>query len=443
MQKLKTTMILIIICIVGFLLRYHNYTIWPREGATFDEFAWSFQGLSILQHRMPTSWSPHQAYRNKQEYYNPQGAHFVLVTPYLEHPPVFGLFVGVFELMNGIDSFDEVTIQKIRPLALMMGVFAIISVYMLGAICYGSTIGLIAAGIYSVIPTVVIGSRLVQNENFFIPMWLFGLALTYRYIKKVKKKTDLFMLIFISMICGLLVLAKIPWIASSISIIILFIYYKHWKEAMFVGLITALFFSIWMIYGFKTDPILFINLWRLQLARYDMTFNSFFTQFTNPLTVDRQLIDGWIFAGWLVMFWLLGQDIKKHSPITVGFLSYMFIYLIAIPSEPLHGWYRYPFYPFLTIAIAIFIVEYFNKAYIAIAAIFSAIWLTLMSSSWEKSLGFSYPVLRGFIGALVFGVLPVFFSKKFIRRIAHMINYMVAAFCVVLSIWTILAYNEQ
>ena len=42
-------------------------------------------------------------------------------------------------------------------------------------------------------------------------------------------------------------------------------------------------------------------------------------------------------------------------------LSYFLIFLTAIPDEAGHGWYRYPFYPFLIISIALFIKEYFTK----------------------------------------------------------------------------------
>ncbi|EKD67349.1 MAG: hypothetical protein ACD_48C00466G0003, partial [uncultured bacterium] len=78
MKKWYVGIILICILLLGFFLRKHDFLTWPREGATFDEFAWTFQGLSIWEKGIPTSWSPHAAYKNKVEYVNPQGAHFRL-----------------------------------------------------------------------------------------------------------------------------------------------------------------------------------------------------------------------------------------------------------------------------------------------------------------------------------------------------------------------------
>ena len=172
-------LLLVLILILGAYLRNYNLSVWPREGATFDEFAWVFQGLSLWQKGVSTSWSPHGEYTYRVEYYNPQGAHFTLVTPYLEHPPLFGLIAGGFARVQGVTSFDEVTIPKIRPLALILGIFSIVTIYLLASEVFGSSIGLISALLYSVVPTVVAGSRIVQNENFFIPFFLLSLYFAY------------------------------------------------------------------------------------------------------------------------------------------------------------------------------------------------------------------------------------------------------------------------
>jgi 4-amino-4-deoxy-L-arabinose transferase-like glycosyltransferase len=246
MKKKLVYVLLGCILLLGFSLRYHNYTIWPREGATFDEFAWTFLGLSLWQKGIPTSWSPHNAYNNRIEYYNLQKVHFTLVTPYLEHPPLFGLIAGGFARLNGITSFDQVSITKIRPPALILGVFAIFSVFLLASAVYGDAVGLIASGIYSIIPTVTIGSRLLQNENFFTPFFLLALYFAYRYIKRSSQKD----LVITTIICALLPLAKVPWVAAPIAIIAMFVFSKKWKAVWVVGITTIVcFLGFLLIYG--------------------------------------------------------------------------------------------------------------------------------------------------------------------------------------------------
>jgi 4-amino-4-deoxy-L-arabinose transferase-like glycosyltransferase len=437
---------LIAILIIGGLIRFQNLTVWPREGATFDEFAWTFQGLSIWEKGIPTSWSPHKAYTNKVEYFNPQGAHFTLVTPYLEHPPLFGLVAGGFAYIRGIRSFDEVTIAKIRPLALFMGVVSIYAVFLLASAVCGSSIGLIASGLYAIIPTIVVGSRIVQNENFFIPFFLFALYFAYKYLETPKTKngkvqTTYF--VFTSLLCGLLPLAKIPWIAASLSVIGMFLFSKKWNAAFWVFAATMIGLSGWLLYGYMTDAELFANLWKLQLARYDMTFDSFFVLFRDPVVVDRFLVDGWIYFGWIAMFVLMMKDTKKHLPIIFGFLAYLAVFVFAIPGEPLHGWYRYPFYPFLTIAIAVFLKEYFNKRYFVTAIFFILTGFSMLAGSWERVLGFSYPVLRIYLFAVAIGALPGIFPKLEKNKFFRWINIALLVFVIFLSIWTVLGYNEQ
>ncbi len=239
-------LVLIAIMLVGLALRMHNYTVWPREGATFDEFAWTFLGVSMWEKGVPTSWSPHKAYTNRVEYYNPQGTHFTLVTPYLEHPPLFGLIAGGFARLGGVTTFDEVTIDKIRPLALFMGTVAIFAVFLLASAVYGNLVGLLASGIYAIMPTVVIGSRLVQNENFFVPLFLFALYFAYRYIQKSSNRN----FVMTVLLSSIVPLAKVPWVASPLAVVGMFIYSKKWKPAVIVGVTTIIIFSFYFLFYF-------------------------------------------------------------------------------------------------------------------------------------------------------------------------------------------------
>src|SRR5476649_2552847 len=90
-----------LILVLGLYLRNHNIDTWPRLGATFDEYAWTWLGMNLIQNHIPESWSPHPEYTNKKiiKY---QGAYFVLVKPYLEHPPLFGIVAGAYALFSGV-----------------------------------------------------------------------------------------------------------------------------------------------------------------------------------------------------------------------------------------------------------------------------------------------------------------------------------------------------
>lgn len=196
-------LILGLILLLGLYLRQYNLYTWPRLGATFDEYAWTWLGMSLIQNQIPLSWSPQPQYTNKKQIVY-QKANFILVKPYLEHPPLFGLVVGGYAMLTGVNDMLQVDLSHIRGFALLLGVLSIFILFVFAAEIYDYKIGLLSAFLYSIIPTTVIGSRIVQNENFFIPLFLLSLYLITRFLKTQNQ----WFRNLAAIICGLLVLAK-------------------------------------------------------------------------------------------------------------------------------------------------------------------------------------------------------------------------------------------
>lgn len=385
---------------MGTILRYDKFRTIPRHGATFDEFAWTWLGINLIQKHAPISWSSQPQYKERF-HLKYQGAAFWIVRPYLEHPPLFGIVAGSFALLNGASDMYQVTLGEIRPLALFLGAFSVFIVFLLSKEIYGREVAIIASLLYATVPTIVIGSRIVQNENFLIPLWLSSLYLILRYLKTNKKRFRN----AAGILAGLLSLAKVPWLVVGLSISIILSYKGKWRDAFIVSAVTALFFSLFIIYGFLIDKELFLSLWRLQLARYDISFSGFFSIFKDPLLVDRFYLDGWILFGWLSIFLLL-KDLKKNFAVVIPFIAYFVTYIFGIPNEPAHGWYRYPFYPFLLISSALVIREEFKKTSFISLFFILIVGLSLLSNTWQSAFGFSYIVYRLFI---LLAALPIFY----------------------------------
>lgn len=440
MKLIKTygvVLILFFILLSGFWLRSVNYTTWPRHGATFDEFAWTWLGINLIQKKEPISWSPHPQYTHR-EHLIYQKAAFWIVRPYLEHPPLFGLIAGSFALLNGAKDMYHVKLENIRPLALILGTLAIGALFVLAQELYGKKAAVIASILYATIPTIVIGSRIVQNENFLIPMWLFLLYLSAVYIKN----NNTLLLFTIAIISGLLLLAKIPWLVAGFSVCLLLAYHQKWKDAVIVGLVMLAIGSTFIIYGFYFDKELFLSLWKLQLARYDISFVGFFSFFTHPLIVDRLYLDGWIYFGFFSLF-LLARNVKQNIFILLPFLSYFFVYIFFIPDEPFHGWYRFPFYPFFIVSIALFLKEYFINNQILTTLFLSIVGMSLFQLTWIQTFGFSYIVYRLVLFGFAFPLISIFIKDKKLIRITTILNYSWFSFFVVLNIWAVMIYNEQ
>ncbi len=439
MQKNVSIILAVLILAFGLTLRARNYATWPREGATFDEYAWTWLGISLLKTGVPTSWSPHPAYRVRVPYVNPRGARFTLVTPYLEHPPLFGLIAGGYAWLSGERSFDAVTIPVIRQLALLLGALSVLGVYALAGELYGVRTGLIAEFLYSIIPTVAIGSRIVQNENFFIPAFLFVLYAVVRYTKTGSRRALWGALIGSS----LLPLAKIPWIAAPAAVSLILWYRGKKRETVWVILGALGSIALYVLYGLTASRDVFLSLARLQLARYDMNFDSVFALFQAPYLADRFFTDGWIYVGWVAMAVIMLKDLRKHHVVSFSFFAYFMVYLFAIPNEPGHGWYRYPMYPFLAIALALTFEEFFNRAVIPSFLGLQFVGLSLLANVWAPAFGFSYVVYRAFIGLGAVSLAPLFLAGKRYAGISRHVNRAMLLAVIALSVWAILAYNEQ
>lgn len=435
-KKHYTTILLfVVILLLGIILRHDRFGTIPRHGATFDEFAWTWLGINIIQKHTPTSWSSQPQYNNRY-HLKYQGATFWIVTPYLEHPPLFGLIAGSFALISGAKDMYDVTLGKIRPLAIILGGFSIFMVFILSKEIYGKAVGLLSSLLYATVPTIVIGSRIVQNENFLIPLWLSCLYLILKYLKSGKKRLRN----TAGILAGLLSLAKVPWLVVGLSLSMILSFKGKWKDAFLIGGITAFIFSTFIIYGLLIDKELFLNLWKLQLARYDISYAGFFSIFKDPLLVDRYYLDGWILFGWFSAL-LLMRDLKKNFIVLIPFIAYFIAFIFAIPNEPAHGWYRYPFYPFLIIATAASIYEEFKK--ISMVSIFFCVLvgLSLLSNFWQNTFGFSYSVYRLLI---LFWTVPVLIIlwRNIKGKFPFMLMLSWLMLFIIFNIATVLSYIE-
>ena len=429
--------ILLVILFIGFAIRKHNLYTWPRLGATFDEYAWTWQGMNLILKGVPISWSPHSQYKNKKLVIYQKTA-FWIAKPFLEHPPFFGLVAGEFAILKGAKNMFQVDLKTIRPLALILGVFAIFMVFLLSAELYGVKIGLLSSFIYSILPTVVIGSRIVQNENFFIPFWLLSLYLIVKYIK-IKKN------IFRSssaVLCGILSLAKVPWLAAAFSIVLIFLFLKKYKDIYKFLIIVIPIFLLYFVYGFYYDSHLFLSLWTFQLNRYDLTFTSIYALLQKPYLVDRFYTDGWIYFGWFSLILISVKDFKKNIFIMLPFLAYFLVFLLAIPDEPSHGWYRYPFYPFMTISIALFLKEYFTRNWLLTFLFLIVVGLPLFQLTWIPTFGFSYIIFRFVLFGISLSLIPQFFQFKKATGFSTFISYGWLILFFLMSAWSVLIYNE-
>jgi 4-amino-4-deoxy-L-arabinose transferase-like glycosyltransferase len=442
---MKKRNIIVMISLIGILLlggyvRFVNYATWPREGATFDEYAWPWIGISILSEGTPRSWSPHGQYADATPVIYRE-APFRIVQPYLEHPPLFGLISGSYAMLRGAEGlFDTRVVNptELRKLALLFGMLSIVGVFSFTKEVYSTRIALVSALLYATIPSIAVGSRLLQNENFMIPVWLFVLYGLKRYIS-TKYNGWLWFVILLS---SLMVLAKIPWFVIGGSCCALLVYHNKWKQSFMVGFGMLGALGLFLLWGWYWNWEVFVALWQLQLTRYDIGLTTIRTLITMPFLTDRLYADGWIYGGWIAIS-VIATHVKKHIWILTPFISYLLVYTWAIPGEQAQGWYRYPFYPFLTIALGYVLMQLYRKPSLLAIILQFVIGSFLFQNGYEQAFGISVGLFRGLVLLWSIPTLVVLYLGSrwcWMYRIGYFFS---VCLFLVLNISASIMYNEQ
>ncbi|KKR25023.1 MAG: hypothetical protein UT56_C0004G0002 [Candidatus Levybacteria bacterium GW2011_GWB1_39_7] len=188
---------------------------------------------------------------------------------------------------------------------------------------------------------------------------------------------------------------------------------------------------------------MFLGLWGLQLNRYDISFSSVYALFQKPYLADRFFLDGWIYWGWFSFILLPLKEFKKHLFVISALISYFLVFIIAIPDEGGHGWYRYPFYPFLIISIALFIKEYLARNFLYTFLFLVIVGTGQLELTWKVTFGFSYPIFRLAIFSWGLVLIPLYLSNKKTLKMGKVVSYAWFFIFILMNIWAVMIYNEM
>jgi len=362
-NRISVSLILFFVLVISYNLRNYSYSSVPLPGETDDEYSFGWLGISLIRDKYPIAWSGISGYKN-HDYQrinvdnlfgiSPNRPLFSIDKPWFDHPPLFGLLVGGYAYAKGIRNFEDASVAILRRPMVKLGVLSVLLVFFLGYELYGFWTGLLSAALCSVIPGIVITSRLALAENGYIPLVLCSLIFALLYIDK-RKSFYWIISIFLSSVA---LLFKLSAIFLPISLILISVLYGkkdrfYMVKTTVLSVVVAL--GIFVIYGAYFDWNTFKSIFLSNSNRFYGAGAEIFRNaiMYSTITGGKSLTDGWILLGWLAFFALSISSWKKDfgtTILTIVVLSYTAIFLI-FGSEG-YGWYRYPFYPFLIISAA-------------------------------------------------------------------------------------------
>ena len=366
--------LLLTIVICGFLLRYHSYEKFPILGETKDEYAWSFLGASLLETGEPGSWSHFAAYTSFRTISIGQDQ-FHLVTPALDHPPLFSLIPGFFHMLRSNQWFDAPSVKAIRFPMIFLGTANIFILYGISSYIFKNKWkSLLAAMLYATIPSVVFGSRLVVAENLLTTWTLLGVLLIAFYSRLKKGNLLIVLLSIVS------VLTKFSGVIIPVSFIFFALIQKD-KRIFKSGLIgLSLGIGLFCLYGGYYDWQLFTSVFFSQSSR-DVGLATLINRFfLHPTIVSHIFLDGWIFSGLITLPLFFYKKFYQKKTYLMNFIKISVLMQIlfiatAVGETTVHGWYAYMLFPFFVLSITSAITSRKEQT----MWVFPIIWLFLLS----------------------------------------------------------------
>jgi 4-amino-4-deoxy-L-arabinose transferase-like glycosyltransferase len=369
-----THKVAIVIILLGVVLRFHNYALFPVAGETADEFAWTFLGASLIQTGEPASWSYFEAYQNYETGYI--FGNSPIVKPVFDHPPLFSFLPGLAHTLK--NTWHEMpSIKLVRaPMILLGGINLVLFYFVARRLFKGDKKNYwaeIALLIYATVPSFVITSRMILAENLLITWILLSIWVTLNFQKKTTKKNWLIVLSILA------ILTKVGGVVLPMGIMLWALARKD-RCVFMTGLFGLILgFVAFATYGALINWQLFSQVVLSQSGRMIGLTTLQNRLLLHPTIVEKLFVDGWLTLGLLGSVWLMIKAEKRTAWMFMACLvmaNWLFIAL-TVGSQTLHAWYDYPTYPILALAIAWVIKEIWEeKRWLMLGLV----WLMLLSS---------------------------------------------------------------
>lgn len=374
---------ILILFLLAFMLFFGNkfrekdYATVPFPGEDADEYSFGWLGISLIKDHYPIAWSGIAGYKNhdfqkinvdKIFDVDTRRGPFPIDKPWFDHPPLMGLFVGGYAYLRGVRDFADASVIVLRRPMLKVAMLVSVLVFILGTQLFGKWVGVMSAFLYTIIPTMIISSRLAIAENGIIPLFLASLILAFQYFKKKK----IYYWILASLVASVAVLFKLSGISVSLALIFLALNFgERLRLRLAIYPVSGAILSVLVFagYGAYFDWTTFVNVLKANANRFFGASSEIFYSVISNSKITRNYTDGWVTASILAFIAVVFRGWSKDKNIrflAIAAFSYLFVFLF-FGSES-YGFYRFPFYPFFIISLAYVLVELWKSPNVAVAA---------------------------------------------------------------------------
>ena len=332
----------------GLWLRLQSYPNSPDLNA--DEYDWAWTGLTLIRNRVPTGWTDLWSTYGHWTNFTWQRHEYALVTPYLDHPPLFSLLVGGISWLFGARLLTDVSLATIRLIPISLSIAAAFLAFLLARKVVGlgaSLVGLVAlmAG-----PAAVALDRVVESESLLAILLLSALLSLVRLERNPRDRVALVVLVGA---CALAPLTKVPGVAVGFAAVLVLIARRDWSLGLVVVSATVVGLLAFAAYGALLDWQLFVHVWQAQADRHS-GFQAGYTFLQAGTEGD------WLWALGLIglAFLILG---RHHGAPLLAWpvAAYAVVMAMAANNDNarFYDWYRLALYPLVYMGVGIVFAE--------------------------------------------------------------------------------------
>jgi 4-amino-4-deoxy-L-arabinose transferase-like glycosyltransferase len=280
----------------GLALRLNGYPDTPSATANADEWAWAWGGLTLLTRGVPTGWSYLHAYTG-YDVIHLHGTGYPLVTPWLDHPPLFAVLVGAFQLLFGEHTLAASTTAAIRLPAVLLGAVSVGLTQLVGRRVVGPGAALTGAALLAVAPAPVLLSREVESEALLAPLLLLAILLVHR-IWTGEGRTGT--IVALGAVAAAASLTKVPGVAVGGAAALALLAGRRWQGAAAAAAGAVAGLGIYALYGAHYDWSVLLAVINAQSGRRSGIMAAY-EFIAAPAGINSRLRDGWWLLGWLAV----------------------------------------------------------------------------------------------------------------------------------------------
>lgn len=400
----RKSLVVIFLFVIALGLRLYRVEV--LNSAPKDEKLWLMAGVSLLKEGAPTAWTigwPQHRWDKYWKVNNP------VVTPWLDHPPLFALLVGGWANLMGVENIEITNQAVLRFPMVVMSIVTIFVTWLLTRQIFNEQAALFVLAVYTFFPTDLVASRFILAEHAVPLLLMLGLLAWLRVLWEKEERKKKRWLVILSAVCFIAPLMKLIGVIVPMTMVLLAVMHRRYQVVYRLMMVSILALGLYLLYAWFYGWEIFVGAQTAHMQR-PQSFDHFWSFFTQLSTGNVYVTDPTMIIGWAGLFILLAtmKDKRVRNLFFAALLSisFFFIYVASVEN---YDWYKYPIYPLMAIGTGWLFYRIYKGDYW-----YLFFFLPLLAQMMQNSSLMLDQVNRRFLMVFLYGVAigPVLLQKK-------------------------------